>query len=70
MGMFDTIMVPCPKCGERSEFQTKSGHCVLDCWNLEDAPEEPMWNVNRHAPVECEECGTMFEVRDGKSVFV
>jgi len=68
MGMFDTILVPCPTCGERSEFQTKSGDCLLGCWNLEDAPEDPMLDVNRHAPNECENCGTIFKVQDGKSM--
>ena len=62
MGMFDSIMVPCPTCGERSEFQTKSGPCLLAVWNLEDAPQEALAGVNSHAPNTCEKCGTDYGV--------
>lgn len=62
MGMFDSIMVPCPTCGLRSEFQTKSGDCCLYTWNLEDAPADALGDVNRHAPNQCEKCGTYYEV--------
>ena len=30
MGMYDTILVPCPKCGTKEEFQSKSGGCCLE----------------------------------------
>jgi predicted nucleic acid-binding Zn-ribbon protein len=60
MGVFDSIMVPCPNCGKRKEFQTKSGDRMMDTWNIEDAPENALENVNRHAPRECS-CGTIFE---------
>jgi hypothetical protein len=63
MGMYDTIMVPCPKCAERTEFQTKSGECLLHTWNLEDAPADALGDVNRHAPYTCEKCGTIFFVK-------
>lgn len=29
MGMYDSVMVRCPKCGEEHEFQSKSGECLL-----------------------------------------
>ena len=38
MGMFNSIYVKCPECRERVEFQTKSGSCLLNNWDLEDAP--------------------------------
>jgi len=61
MGMYDTIMVACPKCGERNAFQTKGGDCLLDCWPMEDAPKDALENVNRHAPSPCEECGATLD---------
>lgn len=62
MGMYDTIVVPCPTCGERTDFQTKSGECLLSVWGLEDAPANALADVNRHSPYTCEKCGTVFAV--------
>lgn len=62
MGMFDTVLVKCPSCGTRNEFQTKSGECCLLVHNLEDCPDDMLGDVNRHAPVACDECGTIFQV--------
>ena len=62
MGMFDTIRVPCPKCGEKADFQTKGGECDLATYELADAPADAMSDVNRHAPQRCEKCATWFEV--------
>lgn len=61
MGMYDTVMVPCPKCGAKAEFQSKSGQCRLDVYELDEAPADVLYDVNRHAPATCE-CGTKFEV--------
>ena len=61
MGMFDTILVPCPECGKKYEAQTKKGERLLEVWELEDAPVEAMMGVNTHAPFLCP-CGTEFEV--------
>ena len=68
MGMFDTIEVPCPKCGELWPFQTKSGECVLGDYTLENAPLDARTDVNRHAPVRCLKCGAVFEVDTEKWV--
>ena len=62
MGMFDSIMVPCPKCGRRREFQSKSGGCYLETYELDRAPLDVLLDVNRHAPYSCEQCGTLFAV--------
>ena len=61
MGMFDTVWVKCPKCGEENGFQSKSGYCILGNYTLEDCPDDVMLNVNRHSPVECD-CGCVFEI--------
>jgi hypothetical protein len=62
MGMFDTVHVPCPKCGERRDFQTKSGSCCLAHYELDAAPLDVMTDVNRHAPQHCRKCGVDFVV--------
>jgi hypothetical protein len=62
MGMFDTVMVRCPRCGEKSEFQSKSGKCLLNVYELDDCPKDVLADVNRHAPNICEYCETVFAV--------
>lgn len=62
MGMFDTIRVPCPKCGEKADFQTKGGECILGYYEMDEAPADAMSDVNRHSPHKCEKCNTWFEV--------
>ena len=68
MGCFDIVMVPCPKCGAESQFQSKGGGCSLSAYSLAECPEDVMSDVNRHAPNTCRKCGTVFEVAavDGK----
>jgi len=34
MGMFDSLFVPCPSCGEDIEFQSKAGACGLNKYRL------------------------------------
>lgn len=63
MGCYDTVLVPCPKCGEITEFQSKSGDCLLNEYPLESCPSDVLANVNRHSPQECSRCHTMFEVK-------
>lgn len=62
MGMFDSVMVPCPKCHTKAEFQSKSGDCTLAVYELQEAPPEVLGDVNRHAPATCGNCGTVFAV--------
>jgi hypothetical protein len=61
MGMFDTVLVKCPKCGEENAFQSKSGECVMEYYALENCPDNVLFNVNRHSPYQCD-CGTLYEV--------
>ena len=62
MGMFDTVMVPCPTCGEPSEFQSKGGDCTLATYTLDDAPDDVLLDVNRHAPTRCLKCNALYGV--------
>ncbi len=70
MGMYDTVMVPCPDCGDRSEFQSKGGECCLRTYELDSCPQDVLSDVNRHAPNTCVECGTSFEVKKIVSAIV
>lgn len=62
MGMFDTVMVPCPGCGTENEFQSKGGRCILATYSLENAPDDVLSDVNRHAPTTCSSCGRSYRV--------
>lgn len=61
MGMFDSVIVACPKCGSPNECQSKSGDCNLDVYKLEDCPSDVLQDVNRHAPFTCK-CGEIFRI--------
>lgn len=63
MGMYDTVLVPCPICGTMEEAQSKSGECFLGVYELHKAPLDVLADVNRHAPFTCLNCRTMFEVK-------
>ena len=63
MGCYDTVNEPCPKCGERVGFQSKSGDCLLEEYPLETCPPKVLADVNRHSPEECPICGTFFAVK-------
>lgn len=63
MGMFDTIWVPCPTCGKKEGFQSKSGDCLLRDYELDEAPMNVLLDVNRHSPYQCTDCNTVFEVK-------
>ena len=62
MGMFDSVKVPCPKCGELYEAQSKGGDCLLRTYSLDEAPADVLSDVNRHAPFRCDICECYFVV--------
>lgn len=39
MGCFDTVRIPCPKCGSAIEEQSKAGPCNLNTYTLSDMPQ-------------------------------
>ncbi len=62
MGMYDIVLVRCPQCGTLAEFQSKSGRCILKTYSLDEAPDDVLLDVNRHAPITCAKCAARFGV--------
>lgn len=60
MGMFDTVKLRCPYCGETTEEQTKSGPCMLKTYTLNNAPISVMGGIL--GEVKCEHCEEIFKV--------
>ena len=54
MGMFDSVICRCPKCGGELEFQSKAGECVLDRFGIGNVPA----NVAQDIEVDIESCKT------------
>ena len=64
MGVYDTVEVPCPNCGKIFYAQSKGSYdCSMGNYNLINCPYDVLSDVNRHAPFECSECKTIFEVK-------
>jgi predicted RNA-binding Zn-ribbon protein involved in translation (DUF1610 family) len=62
MGMFDTVLIPCPTCGQDYPEQTKAGACLLEEYTFDNAPPEVLASINQYAPFTCDNCGTVFAV--------
>ena len=45
MGVYNTILVPCPECDNKVEFQTKTGDCSLSIYNISCAPYEDIRGI-------------------------
>lgn len=65
MGMFDRVMVDCPNCGERVEFQSKAGECVLADFGVNDAPVPVLMDI-MNIPEHCD-CGAWLAVIDPRA---
>jgi hypothetical protein len=62
MGMFDTVWINCPRCGEQYEAQSKGGGCTLKDYNIWDAPQDVLSGVNDTYPFVCSKCHSSFRV--------
>ena len=61
MGLFDSVYVPCPSCGEKHEFQSKAGDSYLNRYTLDDAPDVVLADIGG-AQATCK-CGLTFAIR-------
>jgi hypothetical protein len=55
MGMFDSLYVKCPSCGEQVEFQSKRGACGLYRYNIYDVPIEIAVDLKNETQ-QCDNC--------------
>ena len=62
MGMFDSLIIECPKCKKDLEIQSKSGCCMLDVYNKNNLPAEVAVGLNGDV-IECEFCRCKFIVK-------
>lgn len=60
MGVYDSVMAPCPGCGKLAEFQSKGGGCTLERYSLSDAP--PRVLVDAGGQVRRCDCGCVFNL--------
>lgn len=57
MGVFDTVRVACPDCGNILDFQSKGGFAPYLCtYDLAHTPKDVLSDVNQHGPESCH-CG-------------
>lgn len=64
MGLFDSVMVPCPHCGRGVEFQTKADPDAYCRWfTLETATAEMLFDI-MNEPNHCERCDGWFALVD------
>ena len=56
MGCFDSVVVECPDCHEKVEFQSKAGDCILAVYDNRYVPENIAKDLNRQCK-NCENCG-------------
>ena len=62
VGMFDIVWVPCPKCGERYEFQAKYWDATCSQYTLETAPAAALVELYPDIAT-CKKCKKQFAVK-------
>ncbi len=63
MGMFDSVYTPCPRCGHKTEFQSKEGECSCNVYTLDNAPTEVLIDIVND-PQFCGGCKKWFVLFD------
>ena len=66
MGMYDSVIIDCPYCGENLEFQSKAGLCELQAFSSRDVPPdiaEDLINTEQ----ECK-CGKILKLLTDKPI--
>lgn len=61
MGMFNEVVVSCPKCGEAEIFQSKSGSCELKVFTIYECPLMDFYGIAGDSQ-ECSSCGHVIEI--------
>jgi len=61
--VFDSVNVPCPKCGDHQEVQSSGGAGMGENFDMESCPDNILIGTNNHTPLICDRCGTEFEIK-------
>lgn len=62
MGMFDSVIVECPKCQGELEYQSKAGECLLHRYPIDAVPMEIAADIDGEWDY-CETCKESFQIR-------
>lgn len=60
MGMFDSLLIKCPKCGKEMEWQSKSGPCCLESYKPNRLPVAVAQDLKGDV-LGCQFCNTNFK---------
>jgi hypothetical protein len=64
MGMFDSLFVECPNCGNTIELQSKAGDCILASYNIDSVPASVLADIaEKESPFMCYQCETLLRIR-------
>ena len=61
MEMFDSVLVKCPECDSTIEFQSKVGACVLNVYELYNAPSDILGDLHNESET-CQNCGRVVTI--------
>lgn len=62
MGAFNTVTIPCPKCGREEKVQSKAGDCTMTTQSYRNADVDDMVAVAKNE-FQCPDCGTHFRLQ-------
>lgn len=63
MGMYDTVLLKCTKCGGIVSFQSKSGDCCMNTYEFDFAPPEVLAGIYDDHNWSCGSCGKRYSVK-------
>ena len=63
MGMYDSVFFNCPTCGDKIEFQSKSGVCDLKRYKHTSVPAEVAEDMNSRTNTYPCDCGAKLLLR-------
>jgi len=61
MGLFDSVIAHCPKCGNPVEFQSKAGPCDMDVYSSTEVPPKIAAALDGQKQA-CDTCGTEVQI--------
>lgn len=67
MGLYDSVLARCPKCGKDVEFQSKAGARQLNNYSANDVPPQIAEDIEGKASA-CHFCGEVIKLRMAKPI--